>query len=118
MIWAPAPRITVVGHGRRVQLVLLDTGLTVNLRERERNNFRAVFSAVVRGESAEAARLFTIDQAHLSEEAIDGFSAEFATVIDRVASQSLAEVRVGEVLSSLLALGRKYHGMSVGISGC
>jgi aarF domain-containing kinase len=92
----------------KAQLVFLDAGLVTELSPRDRENFRALFSAVAAGDGRLAARLMAAGQT-LAPGALEAFSDDIERVVNLVASRPLAEVQVGHVFSEILASGRRHR---------
>ncbi|XP_071005270.1 uncharacterized aarF domain-containing protein kinase 2 isoform X1 [Oncorhynchus clarkii lewisi] len=93
---APAP----------LQLVLLDAGIVAQLNDRDRRNFRAVFTAVVLRQGEQVAELI-LNHARTNEcQDVPRFKKEMAELVDHALSNtlSLGKVQVTDLLSRVFGL--------------
>ena len=103
------------GEEDEIRLIYLDVGLTTVLRKQSRNNFIALFSAVASGQGRHAAELM-VERSHDPSTCVDmeGFVNGMTVVIESAVKQSdkgfnLGDVRIGEVLMSVMTLCQKHH---------
>lgn len=100
---------------QEICLVYLDVGLTTVLRQKSRSNFIALFSAVLSGQGKHAAELMVERSSDpLSCIDMDGFVSGMTMVIEKAVRNnnhgfSLGDVRIGEVLRSVMTLCQKHH---------
>ncbi|XP_041111197.1 uncharacterized aarF domain-containing protein kinase 2 isoform X2 [Polyodon spathula] len=89
-----------------LHLVLLDTGIVAELQERDRQNFRAVFTAVVLGQGEKVAELI-LHHARASEcRDVERFKCEMAELVNEAKRNtvSLGKLQVGDLLSRVFKL--------------
>ncbi|XP_038608727.1 uncharacterized aarF domain-containing protein kinase 2 [Tachyglossus aculeatus] len=89
-----------------LRLVLLDAGIVAELREADRENFRAVFRAVALGQGERVAELI-LHHARASEcRDVERFKAEMADLVTRVRENTVAlgKLQVADLLSSVFKL--------------
>ncbi|XP_028929062.1 uncharacterized aarF domain-containing protein kinase 2 isoform X1 [Ornithorhynchus anatinus] len=89
-----------------LRLVLLDAGIVAELQEADRENFRAVFRAVVLGQGERVAELI-LHHARASEcRDVERFKAEMADLVTRARENtvSLGKLQVADLLSSVFKL--------------
>ena len=91
------------------KLIILDTGITANLSARDMKNFKAVFSAVEKGDGAAVGKEI-LEQSPNSCENPQQFIAEIEEVVQQFRSKlNLAQVDVSELLKSVFDLYRKHR---------
>eukprot|EP00026_Physarum_polycephalum_P006512 Phypoly_transcript_06556.p1 GENE.Phypoly_transcript_06556~~Phypoly_transcript_06556.p1 ORF type:complete len:278 (+),score=21.15 Phypoly_transcript_06556:911-1744(+) len=93
------------------QLVFLDVGLVTELSPRDRINFMELFEAVVRGDGRHGAELMvkSATDSQCQGECLEHFKDEMGKIFAEVQTRSLAEVRVGQLLSNVLTTVRNHH---------
>jgi aarF domain-containing kinase len=96
------------------KLVILDTGMMTTLSAQDRKNFIDLLSAVIAGNSEEAANLMiersrSGDLIKTDPEKVANFKREMAQLIEYVMDRPLADLGVGRILQRALSIGRKYH---------
>jgi len=89
-----------------VSMTMLDAGITTELTERDRRNFRALFSAIVQGNGEEAGRLMISHaRAHECKDP-DAFCAAIGALVDQALTTnlSLGKIQAGKILAEAFAL--------------
>jgi len=89
-----------------VSLTLLDAGITTELTERDRRNFRALFAAIVEGDGRKAGRLMVDNaRAHACEDP-EAFCAAIGRLVDGALATnlSLGRIQAGRLLAEAFAL--------------
>ncbi|XP_033889395.3 uncharacterized aarF domain-containing protein kinase 2 isoform X1 [Acipenser ruthenus] len=89
-----------------LHLVLLDTGIVAELRERDLQNFRSVFTAVVLGQGERVAELI-LHHARASEcRDVERFKCEMAELVNEARKNTVAlgKLQVGDLLSRVFKL--------------
>ncbi|PWN37542.1 ABC1-domain-containing protein [Meira miltonrushii] len=98
--------------GYQPELVFLDAGLTVALSPTNRKNFLELFSAVAEFDGALAGHLM-VERCRTPELVIDEdtFALKMQDLVLSVKSKtfSLAKIKIGDVLSQVLAAVREHH---------
>lgn len=98
--------------GYQPELVFLDAGLTVELTPTNRRNFLDLFGAVAEFNGALAGHLM-VERCRLPELVIDEdtFALKMQDLVLSVKSKtfSLAKIKIGDVLSQVLAAVREHH---------
>lgn len=98
--------------GYQPELVFLDAGLTVALSPTNRKNFLELFSAVAEFDGALAGHLM-VERCRSPELVIDEdtFALKMQDLVLSVKSKtfSLAKIKIGDVLSQVLAAVREHH---------
>ncbi|KDN44741.1 ABC1-domain-containing protein [Tilletiaria anomala UBC 951] len=98
--------------GYQPELVFLDAGLTVELSPINRRNFLELFGAVAEFDGALAGRLM-VERCRMPDLVIDEetFALRMQDVVLSVKSKtfSLAQIKISDVLSQVLAAVRKHH---------
>lgn len=89
-----------------LKLVLLDTGITSHLEERDFNNFYQVFTAIVQCKGDVVAELFVKHASSNQCKDFDQFKADMADLVRRAHEQTLQlnKMQVGQLLRDLFAL--------------
>lgn len=94
------------------ELVFIDTGIVCELEETEKNDLRALFSAIVRhdGETAGALILDRSPANHCADR--EQFIQGISEIVSRTApGLNLGKVKVGRLLMDVLAVCREHHVM-------
>ncbi|KAI0224744.1 putative aarF domain-containing protein kinase 2 [Lamellibrachia satsuma] len=96
-----------------LRLVLLDVGITACLGEKDRQNFKAVFKAVVRGQGEVIAELMLKHSRCNNCEDVEGFTREVAQIVKqaRQLTVRLGKIQVGELLSDVFGVLSKHKVM-------
>lgn len=108
-------RMATTSLGRRQpQFVVLDAGLVTELSETDKRNFLDLFAAVVEGNGIYAAELMVTRARNFevlkqNPEVINKFKFEMSMLIQEVLHRPLQELEVGQVLSQVLSIGRRYQ---------
>ena len=91
------------------QIIILDVGLITILSNDDRRNFLDLFSAIIVGDGNKAASLM-LERSRYKTDLLsgEGFKREMADLINYVMSKQLSEVEVGDVLTRIFEIGRKY----------
>jgi len=107
---ATLEQIDKEGYGP--QLIFIDTGLVTALNKTNRANFLALFKAIAEFDGYRAGHLM-IDRCRQPEAVIDGevFALKMQHLVLGVKSRTFAlgNVKIGDVLSSVLSMVRDHH---------
>lgn len=99
-------------EGYRPQILFIDTGLVTQLNERNRRNFLDLFRAVAEFDGYKAGQLM-VERSRQPDEVVDPevFALKMQHLILDVKSRTFAlgNVRIGDVLSSVLSMVRFHH---------
>jgi len=103
--------IFVREEGGKPQLILIDVGLVSVLSNPVWKNFKDLFWCIVMGEGEKGAQLMLerAPNAAESKENREGYIKEVGAIFNQVRATSLADVKVGQLLSDVMSLGRKYQ---------
>lgn len=97
------------GKNDEPQLVLLDVGLVTELSPRDRENFLALFEALVKGDGRLGASLMVkyARESQCTGERYERFREEMAKIFDDIQHRTLSDVRCGVFLNNILTVVRK-----------
>jgi aarF domain-containing kinase len=99
-------------QGYQPEIVLLDTGLVTQLDDENRRNFIDLFSAVAEFDGLKAGRLM-VERCKSPEQVVDDetFALKIQNLVLSVKSRtfSLAQIRISDILSEVLAAVRTHH---------
>ncbi|NP_001229590.1 aarF domain containing kinase 2-like [Strongylocentrotus purpuratus] len=89
-----------------IKLVLLDTGITSHLEERDFNNFYKVFTAIVLRKGDVVAELFAEHASSNECNDVEKFKADMKSLVEKAHERSLqlSKMQVGQLLRELFAL--------------
>ncbi|XP_013413093.1 uncharacterized aarF domain-containing protein kinase 2-like [Lingula anatina] len=89
-----------------LRMVLLDTGIVATLSEKDRANFRAVFTAVVQGKGEVVAELLLEHAPYSQCQDLEGFKYKMAHLVNTARDNTLklAKVQVAELLTSVFSM--------------
>lgn len=89
-----------------LRIVLLDTGITVTLSDKDKENFRAVFTAVVKGEGEKVADLLLEHAPQQSCQDVDSYRSEVAELVHKARNDTicLSQIKVSELLTDLFKI--------------
>jgi len=94
-----------------IQLVFLDCGLTTDLPDRDWDHFKQLFTAILKGDGRYAASLMIkyADETDITKEDEEKFTDALDIIFIDVRKSKLTDLHMGEFLSSIFRLTRRYH---------
>lgn len=101
--------IFVRRQGNDALVILLDCGMVAELSNRDRDNFREFFAAIVAGDGRRAARLMIEHAPRHNCRNPEAFAAEIDLIFRSVRESPLAEIEVAEILGRVMAAVRRHR---------